>query len=146
MGALVTLELPDESPIHELPWIITFGPLGDDDEWEPVVCGPYERPQALALAESVVADEDLMAVVEPLLPRLSAAEILGEIAASRMAAEDDAVQTDEADIYGDYEDLLDEESGPETVQQRAEPRPAPTPEELRASMARIADKLGNLSG
>lgn len=56
------------------------------------------------------------------------------------------MQSDDADIYGDYEDLLDEESGPETVQQHAEPRPAPSPEELRAGMARIADKLGNLSG
>lgn len=146
VGALVTLELPDDSPIHDLPWIITFGPLGDDDEWEPVVCGPYERPHALALAESVVADEDLMAVVEPLLPRLSADEIRGEIAASRIAAEDDAVQTEDADIYGDYEDLLEDEPGPETVQQHAEARPAPSPEDLRAGMARIADKLGNLSG
>ncbi|MFI6760274.1 hypothetical protein ACIBF5_14165 [Micromonospora sp. NPDC050417] len=146
MGALVTLELPDGSPIHDLPWIITFGPLGDDEEWEPVVCGPYERPQALALAESVVADEDLMAVVEPLLPRLSADEIRGEIAASRIAAEDDAVQAEDADLYGDYEDMLQEETGSESVHQHAEPRPAPTPEELRASMARIADKLGNLSG
>ena len=44
-----------------LPWIITFGPLDDADEWEPVVCGPYEHAHALALAEEVVADEELMA-------------------------------------------------------------------------------------
>src|SRR5262245_33328994 len=30
VGALVTLELPDDSPALSLPWIITFGPLGDD--------------------------------------------------------------------------------------------------------------------
>ena len=71
MGALVTLRLPDDSPLHELPWIITFGPLGDDEDWEPVVSGPYERAHALALAQSVVADEELMAVVEPCMPHIS---------------------------------------------------------------------------
>ena len=75
VGALVTLDLPDDSPIRGLPWIITFGPLGAEDDWEPVVCGPYERPHALALAEAVVADEQLMAVVEPLVPALTPEEI-----------------------------------------------------------------------
>ena len=97
VGALVTLDLPDDSPILGLPWIITFGPLGDADEWEPVVCGPYERPHALALAEAVVADEQLLAVVEPVLPALSAEEIRSEIAAAQIAAEDEAAQIDAAD-------------------------------------------------
>ena len=61
----MTLELAADSPILEMPWIITFGPLSDEEDWEPVVCGPYERPHAIALAEEVVADEELMAVVEP---------------------------------------------------------------------------------
>jgi hypothetical protein len=86
VGALVTLDLPEDSPVLDMPWIITFGPLSDEEEWEPVVCGPYERPHALALAESVVGDEDLMAVVEPLLPHVSADQIRGEIAAARLAA------------------------------------------------------------
>ena len=105
----MTLDLPDDSPMLGLPWIITFGPLGDVDEWEPVVCGPYERPHALALAEAVVADEQLMAVVEPLLPALSADEIRGEIAAAQVAAEDEAGQVEGADLYGDFEDVIDEE-------------------------------------
>jgi hypothetical protein len=138
------LQLPDDSPVLNLPWIITFGPLGDEDEWEPVVCGPYERQHALALAESVVADEDLIAVVEPLLPSASAEEILGEITAARMAAEDEAAQAEDAEIYGDYEDLAVEEPSAETVEHEAEPRPAPTPEELRAGFARIAALLGRL--
>ena len=71
----MTLDLPDDSPMLGLPWIITFGPLGADDEWEPVVCGPYERAHALALAEAVVAEEQLMAVVEALLPALTPEEI-----------------------------------------------------------------------
>lgn len=89
VGALVTLDLSDRSSPTDLPWIITFGPLDEDEEWEPVVCGPYERPHALALAEAVVADDDLMAVVEPLLPRVSVAEIRTELTAAQRAAEVD---------------------------------------------------------
>ena len=106
VGALVTLDLPDDSPMLGLPWIITFGPLGADDEWEPVVCGPYERAHALALAEAVVAEEQLMAVVEPLLPALTPEEIRGEIAAAQIAAEDEAAEIDQADLYGDFEDVM----------------------------------------
>jgi len=90
VGTVVTLDLPVDSPALTLPWVITFGPLlDDDDEWEPVVCGPYEHGHALALAESVVADEALMAVVEPLQPYGSVDQIRGEIAAARIAARDE---------------------------------------------------------
>lgn len=126
MGALVTLELPDDSPALELPWIITFGPLDDDDGWEPVVCGPYERPHALALAESVVADEDLMAVVEPLLPHVSVDEIRGEIAAARLAVEED-----------EPEELV----GPDEPPVVSSPSAPPDPEEIRAGLDRIAARL-----
>ncbi|MFC4148438.1 hypothetical protein ACFO0M_19465 [Micromonospora mangrovi] len=142
MGALVTLDLPDDSPMLGLPWIITFGPLGDADEWEPVVCGPYERPHALALAEAVVAEEQLMAVVEPLLPALSAEEIRGEIAAAQIAAEDEAARTDEADLYGDFEDVIDEELELAAEREPApEPLTAPSETELRAGFTRIAKLL-----
>ncbi|MEU4772171.1 hypothetical protein [Micromonospora sp. NPDC023644] len=142
MGALVTLDLPDGSPMLGLPWIITFGPLGDADEWEPVVCGPYERPHALALAEAIVAEEQLMAVVEPLLPALSAEEIRGEIAAAQVAAEDEAAQLDQADLYGDFEDTIDEELEAAAAEEdRAEPLAPPTEAELRAGFGRIAAKL-----
>jgi hypothetical protein len=75
VGALVTLDLPVDAPALTLPWIITIGPLRDEDDWEAVVCGPYERDHALALASAVVADEDLMAVVEPVQPHLTADRI-----------------------------------------------------------------------
>lgn len=141
VGALVTLELPDDSPVLSLPWIITFGPLSDEDEWEPVVCGPYERPHALALAESVVADEELMAVVEPLLPHASVEDIRGEIVAAKMAAEDEAA-ADESAIYVDYEDLVDDELAEVAEDDHyIEPPPPPSPEEVRAGMARIAATL-----
>ncbi len=142
VGALVTLDLPDDSPMLGLPWIITFGPLGDVDEWEPVVCGPYERTHALALAEAVVAEEQLMAVVEPLLPALSAEEIRGEIAAAQIAAEDEVAQIDQADLYGDCEDTIDEELELAAEQEpAAEPLTAPSEAELRAGFARIAKLL-----
>ncbi|MFB9237244.1 hypothetical protein ACFFWC_17060 [Plantactinospora siamensis] len=142
MGALVTLELPDGSPMLEQPWIITFGPLTDAEEWEPVVCGPYERPHALALAEAVVADEQLMAVVEPLVTAVSADEIRGEIAAARAAAEDEVAEQDDADLYGDYEDA-DPDTEPPGTERAAyrEPAVPPGEGEIRAGFARIAELL-----
>ncbi|TDC64435.1 hypothetical protein E1258_08110 [Micromonospora sp. KC207] len=142
MGALVTLDLPDDSPMLGLPWIITFGPLDDVDEWEPVVCGPYERPHALALAESVVAEEQFMAVVEPLVPALSPDEIRGEIAAARIAASDESARIEASDLYGDFDDVIDEElEAAAEVDERAGARPAPDEAELRAGFARIAELL-----
>ncbi|WFE50363.1 MULTISPECIES: hypothetical protein [unclassified Micromonospora] len=142
MGALMTLDLPADSPLLGLPWIITFGPLGDLDEWEPVVCGPYERPHALALAEAVVAEEQLMAVVEPLLPALSADEIRSEIAAAQVAAEDEARQTEGADLYGDFEDVIDEELDAAADEAgHGEPVEPPNEAEVRAGFTRIAALL-----
>lgn len=138
----MTLDLPDDSPMLGLPWIITFGPLAADDEWEPVVCGPYERPHALALAEAVVAEEQLMAVVEPLLPALTPEEIRGEIAAAQIAAEDEAAEADQADLYGDFEDVIDDELEL-AAERQPEPEPAQPPDadEVRAGFARIAALL-----
>src|SRR5882757_2217465 len=98
VGALVTLELPANSPIMSMPWIITFGPLSDEEEWEPVVCGPYERPHALALAEEIVADEELMAVVEPLLPLVEVERIREEIAVARALADEEADADEDTDL------------------------------------------------
>jgi hypothetical protein len=130
------LELTGDSPALEQPWIITFGPLGDDEEWEPVVCGPYERAHAMALAESVVADEELMAVVEPLQPHVSVDQIRGEIAAARLAAEGD----DDPDFHDDGYVPSDGEEPALT-----EPTPPPGPQELRAGFARIAARLTGLT-
>ena len=145
MGALVTLDLPDDSPILALPWIITFGPLSDEEEWDAVVCGPYERAHALALAESVLADEDeVTAVVEPLLPHATVDEIRAEIETSRAAADedeaddmDDDVDVSMDDSYDETNDLEDDEEEYEII----EPGPPPAPEEIRAGFARIAARL-----
>jgi hypothetical protein len=124
VGALVTLELPADSPVLDLPWVVTFGPLDDEGEWEPVVCGPYEREHALALAQAVVADTDLMAVVEPILPAVSPAEIRDEIAAARRGSAESAEE--------EYAEMV---GVPETYQQ------TPSPEEVRAGIARVTTRL-----
>jgi hypothetical protein len=123
VGALVTLELPADSPVLELPWVVTFGPLDDEGEWEPVVCGPYERAHALALAQAVVADENLMAVVEPILPAVSVEEIRDEIAGAQLGP-GETPEEEYAEMVG----------VPETYQ-------TPSPEEVRAGIVRIAAKL-----
>ena len=126
MGTLLTLDLPNDSPIADLPWVITIGALGDEEDWEPVVCGPYERPHALALAQAVVADEELLAVVEPLLPLTDAEAIRDEIELARAAW--DAPPADPAPD--------DEEPSPSV-----RPGPAPTAAEVKAAFARIAGRL-----
>jgi hypothetical protein len=122
----VTLDLPANSPVADLPWVITIGSLGDEEDWEPIVCGPYERAHALALAQAVVADEDLMAVVEPLLPRPDAEAIREEIELARVAVD----APEGADLAeDDYET------------RRVRPGRAPTEAEVRAGWARIAVRL-----
>jgi hypothetical protein len=128
VGTLVTLDLPAESPVADLPWVITIGSLGDEEDWEPVVCGPYERAHALALAQAVVADEDLLAVVEPLLPRPDAVAIRDENELARAAA-DEPEGDDDGASDDDYET------------RRVRPGRAPTEAEVRAGWARIAAKL-----
>jgi hypothetical protein len=166
----MTLELPGDSPMLSMPWIITFGPLEDDDDWEPVVCGPYERQHALALAEEIVADEELMAVVEPLLPLVEVERIREEIAVARALADEEADEDldtdadtdadtelavdleseedeDEEDEEYDEEDEYDEDEDEveydeeEGEEGEEEHAGPPSPEEIRAGFARIAARL-----
>ena len=146
MGALVTLDLPDDSPMLAMPWIITFGPLGEEEEWDAVVCGPYERAHALALAEAVLADEDeVTAVVEPLLPHATVDEIRTEIENAKVNAEEEFDEGDEGDELDVAVDESYDESDPyaedEEEYEVIEPGPAPAPEEIRAGFARIAARL-----
>ncbi|GID25242.1 hypothetical protein [Paractinoplanes brasiliensis] len=128
MGTLVTLDLPAGSPVADLPWVITIGSIGDEEDWEPVVCGPYERAHALALAQAVVADEQLMAVVEPLLPRPDAEAIRDEIELARAAVEAPGGDAD-AETVEEYET------------RRVRPGRPPTRDEVRAGWSRIAARL-----
>ncbi|MFF5079705.1 hypothetical protein ACFY36_21855 [Actinoplanes sp. NPDC000266] len=130
MGTLVTLDLPAGSPVADLPWVITIGALGDEEDWEPVVCGPYERAHALALAQAVVADEDLLAVVEPLLPRPDAEAIREEIALARAVAEAPPEEQDQEE----YET------------RRVRPGRPPTEAEVREGWSRIAARLSVPTG
>jgi hypothetical protein len=152
VGTLVTLDLADDSPVLSLPWIITFGPMDDADDWEPVVCGPYERDHALALAETVIADEELMAVVEPVQPHSSVEDIRDEIATAKLAADEDE---DDYELDGDNqvelsldgEDLDDDDfdDDEELELEEVEPTAPPSPAEVRAGFARIAARLANAS-
>jgi hypothetical protein len=140
----MTLSLPPDSPVADLPWVITIGALGDAEDWEPVVCGPYERGHALALAQAVVADEELMAVVEPLLPLVDTTAIRDEIELARAAAESEPPLEPMApptDSPGLGSDTADEDEQDEWVHERIEPGPAPTAGEVRAAFARIAARL-----
>jgi hypothetical protein len=125
VGTLVTLDLPNDSPIADLPWVITIGALGDEEDWEPVVCGPYERPHALALAQAVVADEELLAVVEPLLPLTGAEAIRDEIELARAAWDSPPA------------DQPDQQVRPPSVRPGAPPAAA----EVKLAFARIAARL-----
>lgn len=137
MGALVTLDVPDESPVRDLPWIITIGPLSEAEDWEPVVCGPYEHPHALALAESVVADEDLMAVVEPVRPHASVDQIREKVAAARAAAATAGEAAGSGTEYASAGAGTLQREGPAHI----EPARPPTSEEIKAGFARIAARL-----
>jgi hypothetical protein len=147
VGALVTLDLPDDSPVLALPWIVTFGPIDDSDDWEPVVCGPYERAHALSIAETVVADEELMAVVEPVLPHASVDEIRQEIEQAKAAAEGDEEDVDEDFDFDDSSDVdvsMEADDEDEEIElPEVEPTPPPSPEEVRAGFARIAARLAS---
>src|SRR3954469_6093716 len=164
VGVLVTLDLADDSPMIGLPWIITFGPNTEEDSWEPVVVGPYERAHALALAEEIVADEELMAVVEPLLPFTSTEEIRAAIAGSIAEAEeadsdsdtdfedesdadDEDLELDEdfADAEDELDDLADDEAGADDEAVGHPTLPVPTPAEVKAGMARNAAKPARTS-
>jgi hypothetical protein len=158
VGTLVTLDLADDSPVLSLPWIITFGPMDEADDWEPVVCGPYERAHALALAETVIADEELMAVVEPVQPHSSVDEIREEIATAKLAAEadeddddyelgsEDLDAEDHVDVALDGDDFGDDFDDDEELElEEVEPTAPPSPAEVRAGFARIAARLASTS-
>lgn len=143
------MELPPDSPALDLPWIITFGPLTEAEEWEPVVCGPYERPHALALAEEIVADDQLMAVVEPLMAYVAPAEIRNDIALSRDVSNGGsepgiAPLGSLASMDGAGPEVADPvEVERPTASDPPSALPLPTPTEVRAGMARVVRPLAD---
>ncbi|GGK30772.1 hypothetical protein GCM10010124_24430 [Pilimelia terevasa] len=143
MGALVTVQVAAGSAEDGLPWLITFGPLGDEGAWEPVVCGPYERRHALGLAGAVAADDDVLAVVEPMWPKVSVAEIRAEVAASQEWAAADGYAGDPLD--GDFAPTAAGESADAPAEApdggATGDIPAPDPGEVRAAFARIFGRL-----
>jgi hypothetical protein len=145
VGALVTLQLPPDSAVLALPWIITFGPLTDAEDWEPVVCGPYEHAHALALAEEVVADEELMAVVEPVMAFVSPEAIRAEIATARATAAelDDFADEDGIEEFDDLDLDVDHDQDVHDLEICDPPRPLPSAAEIRAGMVRLAHRMAS---
>jgi hypothetical protein len=147
--------------MQAMPWIVTFGPLHDDESWEPVVCGPYERAHALSLAETVVADGDLLAVVEPVYPHASVDEIQAAINESIQAAREaeeleaeelEAEELEAAELTAEdlaAEDAVDDGEGEVDISLESdeddipvvEATPPPSPDEIRAGFVRIANRL-----
>ncbi|KOV80110.1 hypothetical protein [Nocardia sp. NRRL S-836] len=137
MGGVIIYEPEEDSEVNEFPWTVTFEPSGGD-EWDSFICGPYERDHAVALAEAVALDDTeggVLAVVAPMLPALSAADVtatiedLREAAAEEEEAEDDTVNGTPVDFD---DDDLEEEA------EFAEP---PSREEIRAGMERTYRRL-----
>jgi hypothetical protein len=137
------MELTDDAPQHNLPWIITLGPFDDDEEWDPVVCGPYERAHALALAQKLTEDADLIAVVEPVLPATSVDEIRAEIARSQQnAIESGSGLDDEFDEeYDENEEFGAEHDHDHDHGDDSDYGDAPSPQEIRAGFTRISARL-----
>ena len=136
--------------MQAMPWIVTFGPLHDDESWEPVVCGPYERAHALSLAETVVADGDLLAVVEPVYPHASVDEIQAAINESIEAAKEaEELEADELEAAADEREAAEGEvdislEADEEDIPVVEPTPPPSPDEIRAGFVRIANRLASV--
>jgi hypothetical protein len=94
----------------------------------------------MAIAQHLIADADLMAVVEPLLPATSLPEIRAEIEKAQRNALDSISEEADDSLDSDFEieldhDVLDEEDEDHVV--GAEP----TPDEIRAGFARISSRL-----
>jgi hypothetical protein len=136
--------------MQAMPWIVTFGPLDNDESWEPVVCGPYERAHALSLAETVVADADLLAVVEPVYPHASVDEIQAAINESIEAAKEaEELEADELEAAADEREAAEGEvdislEADEEDIPVVEPTPPPSPDEIRAGFVRIANRLASV--
>ncbi|CCH28826.1 hypothetical protein ABZ816_27890 [Actinosynnema sp. NPDC047251] len=88
MAGVIVYEPDDDAEVEGLPWAITFEASAGED-WDSFVCGPYERDEAVALAESVIVEgRGVTAVVEPLLPVRSAMDVLSTIDELREEVED----------------------------------------------------------
>jgi hypothetical protein len=138
VGELMTLDLPPDSPLLELPWILTIAPASEDADWDPIVFGPYEREHALALGAEVVDGLDLVAVVEPIFPHVSAEAIAEEIAVAQAAAVEHAGEEDDDDTDSDVEDDEDDE---DEDHDHEHIDGTPSAEDVRAGIARVAARL-----
>ncbi len=100
----------------------------------------------MALAQSLIADADLIAVVEPLLPATSLDQIRAEIAKSQELAADMSAGDDD-DVDSDYnfdaefeDDFDEEEHDHEHEHEHVDP---PSAADIKAAFVRISSRLTN---
>lgn len=137
MGGVIVYEPDDESEVNEFPWAVTFEPSGGD-EWDSFICGPYERDHAVALAEAVALEENgVLAVVMPMLPALSADDVVRTIEELREAAEEEAEE--EEQINGTPLEFGSDDS--EEFEEQEVEFELPSPEEIKAGMERTYQRL-----
>lgn len=146
MAIVVSVVPEEDSPFITLPWVVTFKPADDEDDWDPVTCGPYQREHAEALAEAVALelDDDVLAVVEPLLPALNAESILDAIeqnrelaaAAADLAEDDETDLTAEDDVEEDPEENLEDADEEEEIEFEV-----PTAAEIRTGIENVSREL-----
>ncbi|ANZ35353.1 hypothetical protein BBK82_03880 [Lentzea guizhouensis] len=143
MGGVIIYEPEEDSEINEFPWTVTFEPSGGE-EWDSFICGPYERDHAVALAEAVALDDTeggVLAVVAPMLPALSAADVTATIEELREAAAEEEEAEDGDDTVNGTPVDFDDDDLEEEEAEFAEP---PSPEEIREGMARTYRRLLDL--
>lgn len=143
MAIVVSVVPEEDSPFITLPWVVTFKPA-DGDDWDAVTCGPYQREHAEALAEAVALelDDDVLAVVEPLLPALDPESIHEAIEQNRelAAAAADLAEDDDDEDLDDDEELVDEDEDDDEAIEEVEFE-VPTPEEIRAGIESVSREL-----
>lgn len=129
MGIVLSFQPEDDSPVQDLPWLVTFQP-GEGEDWDSFSCGPYRREHAEALADAVAMPVDgVVAIVEPLLAALDAETVIAEIQRRRDEAAELDAQEVEDDSESDDEEVEEDELA------------LPTPAEVRGGMEAVLRQL-----
>jgi hypothetical protein len=129
VGIVLSFQPEDDSPVQDLPWLVTFQP-GEGEDWDSFSCGPYRREHAEALADAVAMPVDgVVAIVEPLLAALDAETVIAEIQRRRDEAAELDAQEVEDDSESDDEEVEEDELA------------LPTPAEVRGGMEAVLRQL-----
>jgi hypothetical protein len=130
VGIVLSFQPEDDSPVQDLPWLVTFQP-GEGEDWDSFSCGPYRREHAEARADAVAMPVDgVVAIVEPLLAALDAETVIAEIQRRR----DEAAELEEAEEAEGEDEPDDEELEEDEL-------PLPAPADVRGGMEAVMRQL-----